>query len=93
MSFDNLFNKWKKEYQEINCGEADINNSEYIYEKFLRNTLNSIRISQISRADINKIITKAFKNYYSTSVLSHIRATVSRPYNWAIRELDFIQYT
>ena len=87
VTFSVLYGRWHDEYQALNCTNADAQNMQYIYDTYLKNEIGHLRLHEISRAHIYRILAGACKKGLKKSTVNKIRACVSRPYNWAINSL------
>ena len=65
MTFGELYQKWRDDYQAVNCGPADIASSEYIYTQFVEKKFAHIKITEIERKDINALLVELFKQDYA----------------------------
>ncbi len=92
LTFGELFEKWRENYQKLNCGEADQHSTNYCYEKFVKRKFSHIEISEIERVDINAILADYARKGYSRSVLDKIRNCFTRPFNYAINEMNLRIY-
>lgn len=92
MTFGELYQKWRDDYQAVNCGPADIASSEYIYTQFVEKKFAHIKITEIERKDINSLLVELFKQDYAKTTLEKVRSVFSRAYNYAIQELNLRIY-
>ena len=87
ITYSSLFLRWVDEYQSHICTKADAKVMQYIYDTFLKSEIGHLRLHEITRAHIYKILAGACKKGLKKSTVSKIRACVSRPFNWAINSL------
>lgn len=87
MTFGELYQKWREDYQEANCGPADKATVDFNYKRFIEKKFGHIQITEIERKDINSLLVDLYKQSYARTTLEKVRAVFSRPYNYAIQEL------
>lgn len=86
-TFDVLYQRWLTEYQEKHCSLGDRRGCNQAY-KFIKPAFGFRRLSEIKRSDVYDLLTQVDDQGFSRSTLKQIRATVSRPYAWAIDTLE-----
>jgi len=87
MTYAELYERWKEDYQKVHCSQGDLDACTYVYNEILKPAIGHLRLSAITRSMVYNIISDASQAGRRKSVLSKIRSTISRPYNWAINAL------
>ena len=87
--FDSLFQLWHESYVVPNLSNSEIANTKHLYERHVKSWIARKRISEITRADVYKVLSKAQKRGLSAATIKLIRGCISRPYNWAINSLGY----
>ncbi len=86
-TLDDLFEMFATQYLTVYNSKADCEITSYLYRDHVQALLGHRKLSEISRSDVNHLLTTAVKKGLSPSTVKKIRGCISRPYNWAINQL------
>jgi integrase len=86
-TLDDLFEMFRAQYLAVHNSKSDNEITTYLYKDHVHDLLGHRKINEITRADVNHVLTAALKKGLSPSTIKKIRGCISRPYNWAINSL------
>lgn len=84
-----LFERWIYDYVEPQRSKAYLDSMQHHYNAHVKPHIGNRRITDITRADIYRLLAKAQRDNYSHSTIQKIRTCISGPYNWAIDSLGY----
>lgn len=84
---DDLFQLWIDQHVKPKLSASEIRVTVPIYDSYIKPYLGHRRLSEISRADVYSVLSRAASLGKSASYIKKIRGCVSRPYNWGINAL------
>lgn len=88
-TFDDLFTNWLENYVKTNNSISDYKVSSQLYRDYVFPYVGGLKVHEVTRADVYKILTKAKEGGLTGNTLSLIRGCISRPYNWSINALGY----
>ena len=88
ITFGELFDNWQDQYQKSQCSVGDRRNMLYVYSTFVKSKIGHMKAKDVTKSDTLPILTDVADRNFSPSILSKVRQSISRPYNWAVSILD-----
>ncbi|HHX19626.1 MAG TPA: site-specific integrase [Clostridiaceae bacterium] len=89
-TFGDLFQDWLNYDIKRRCSQSEVDVVQSIYRNHIAPYLAHRRLSDITRADVYKLLTSPTVENLSSSTRTKIKGCISRPYKWAINSLGMV---
>lgn len=89
-TMDDLFTAWMESHAKVMLSKSDTDLSARVYRDFIQPYLGHIRLEEIDRAMVYRVLSQAYQSVpggASKSYVDKMRGTISRPFNWALDSL------
>lgn len=89
-TFGDLFQDWFSYDIKRRCSQSEMDVVQSLYKNHIAPHLAHRRLSDITRADVYKLLTSPAIEKLSSSTRTKIKGCISRPYKWAINSLGMV---